>query len=108
VGIKSMVAGYFGLVNNQKASNNCQYKNITVCKGSCYVVKQIKIFSSEAPAKKTSVPQIDLDTFKEVISDQSEIFSVVKLPEGNSIPYTEEDFLYSFDFSINLIKPPSA
>jgi hypothetical protein len=108
LGIKSMVAGYFNLYAHEKALENCEYKNMTVCQGNCYVVKQIKVYSSETPAKKQG-NHFDLSILQDIVGSTENM----EIMEGNhQLAYSLEIHsytnLYSFEFYSDLVKPPAA
>jgi hypothetical protein len=107
LGIKSMVAGYFNLYAREKALENCEYKNMTVCQGNCYVVKQIKVYSSEVPTKKQT-NQFDLSMIKDMVGSTENVEITIDdqpIHKMGTYPYTD---LYSFEFYADLIKPPAA
>jgi len=99
---------YYQTVDTKTALENCAYKTITVCKGSCYVTKQMKIVSSSTNKETQKSPQIDLNILKDVILEKNSntfcykgSFRKVNMPAG------EVDH-YSFNHISLSIKPPIA
>jgi hypothetical protein len=109
VSVKSLVSFYFNVVMPGDARENCVYKTITVCKGSCYVVKKIKMFFSESTQKKTGTPAFDVNMFKDVICLQH------YTPDRTILVITQNIWVggeavnhYSFQTPKIIIKPPIA
>lgn len=74
--MKSVVSLYFNSIAKTEATDNCIYKTLTVCKGSCYVVKKIKVFSSQSEQESPLAPAFDLNSFKDAVADYSLIHSI--------------------------------
>lgn len=104
-----MVVFYYQTINTKTARENCEFKTITVCKGSCYVTKQIRLVSSDSNKESNSIPQIDLTNFKEVIAVVSDLETLPYHPsEGPTRLFNEWGNHYSYQHISNLIKPPIA
>jgi hypothetical protein len=83
------------------------YKTLTVCKGSCYVVKKIKVFSSQASQESPAVPAFDLNSFKDALCDY---------PLNYAAPFTKNSILTTINDSFDslyhylpftfLLRPP--
>ena len=102
-----MVVLYYHSFDAQKAKDNCEFKSITVCKGSCYVTKQIKVVSSSTNKETEHPQQIDLSSLKDVIgiSTKLEVF----IPHV-FVHAVEWDVFYNDHYyyqpTNHLIKPP--
>jgi hypothetical protein len=109
VGIKSLVAFYFHSFASSEVSDHCIYKTITVCKGSCYVAKQIKIVTSTPGSTENSSPGFDIQSFKDAVCISTITLEMIH----TSVDATERPVVifqdsYSYLFSSSLIKPPIA
>ncbi len=62
-----MIAIYYPRIDTKMALENCEFKTIAVCKGSCYVTKQIKIVSSETNKESQQSQQVDLSSLKDAL-----------------------------------------
>jgi len=107
VSVKSLVSLYFNSIAQTEASDHCMYKTLTVCKGSCYVVEKIKVFSSQASQETPAVPGFDLNSFKDALCDY---------PVTHSFQFAKKMFLTSINDSFDslyhylpftfLLRPP--
>src|SRR5689334_1153589 len=108
ISIKTAVVFYYHSFDSKTAEANCEYKTITVCKGSCYVTKQIKIVSSSTNKETQNTQQIDLSNVKDIACEEG-ILSEQNLNEFS----TKTHFLndrpdhYFYNHKAQLIKPPT-
>lgn len=108
VGIKSLVSFYFQTIAKQEAETHCIYKTLTVCKGNCFVTKQIKIFTSSPNEQNEHQPGFDLQSFKDAVCLQNPLNDIdFKL---NISSHTEiRNVIMQFYFYtplIELLRPP--
>jgi hypothetical protein len=108
VGLKSTIALYYQTIDTKTALENCEYKTITVCKGSCYVTRQIKIVSSSTNKESQQSPQIDLNIIKDVITEENSNSPCCSASLEKTEVSADHVDHYSFNHISLLIKPPIA
>jgi len=108
IAVKTGVVAYYSLFNNNVAEKNCVYKTITICKGNCYVVKQIKLVSSETTTNNKEVKgDFDLNKIQDVVFEFESI-NLSSITKESLHFYPSMSFQYSLITYSNLLKPPVA
>lgn len=103
--VKTGVVTYYALINDETALENCQYKTITICKGNCYVVKQIKLISSDHNKDNKAPEDFDLNKIADVVFEvPSSPISCLFAEQVSFYSFTSND--YSFISENTLLKPP--
>lgn len=102
-----MVAGYYTVIDRQEAIESCEYKTLTVCKGSCFITERIKVVSSNLQENDTKSPLLELSMFKDLIFVDDAEFLRTNIKSITTNSYNVLLVLHTLDGINNqLFRPP--